>query len=144
MRLRKWGTVVLVAASLSPGHTDPLTQALDYHSHMTSVAERANSITAPSRSVRSATPALLETIKMHESRGDYTAVNPTGCDGAPCGGAYQLHSWYASSWAADAGYPHMSADAATWPPATQDAVALHLYYSTATPGWHWCEFTSYC
>jgi len=145
MRLRKWGTVVLVAASLLPGHSDPLESALSYHSHMTSVAEREASITsATSRSSRSAMPALLELIKLHESHGDYTAVNPTGCDGALCGGAYQLHSWYASAWAEAAGYPGMSANAATWPPATQDAVALYLYYSTDVDGWHWCQFTTYC
>lgn len=146
-KLRKWGTVIVTAATLHHGGGDPLSAAIDYHEHVTSradVAERVISITAPSRSARSATPALLLTIKHHESRGNYQAVNPTGCDGLPCGGAYQLHISYASQWAADAGYPGLSPRAETWPPATQDAVALHLYWSTATPGYHWCRWTDYC
>jgi hypothetical protein len=142
IRLRKWGTVIVTAATLHGGG-DPIQSAVDYLSSHDK-AERLISITAPSRSDRSALPPLLLTIRQHESHGNYTAYNPTGCDGAPCGGAYQLHSWYASEWARRAGYPNMPANAATWPPATQDAVALHLYHSTATPGWHWCEFTTYC
>ena len=147
IRLRKWGTVITAAAMLHGGGGDPLEQALEYHEHMASradMAERLISITAPSRSDRSALPPLLLTIRRHESHGNYTLVNPTGCDGAPCGGAYQLHSWYASEWARRAGYPHMSSDAATWPPATQDAVALHLYNSTNPPGYHWCRWVTYC
>ncbi len=147
MRLRKWGTVITAAAMLHGGGGDPLDQALEYHDYMSSradMAERANSITAPSRSVRSALPPLLLTIRANESGGDYLAVNSMGCDGQLCGGAYQLHSSYASQWAADAGYPSMSSNAATWPPATQDAVALYLFNSTNPSGWHWCQFTSYC
>lgn len=156
IRLRKWGTAITVALAATGGG-DPLTSALEYHEHMASsrdMAERSISITrdtgrgATRSSVaggeRSALPPLLLSIRAHESGGDYTAVSSTGCNGAPCGGAYQLHSWYASEWAARAGYPGMSSNAATWPPATQDAVALHLYYSTSTPGWHWCQFTTYC
>jgi hypothetical protein len=111
---------------------------------MTSMADREHSIHDISRGSRSAMPALLELIKLNESHGNYTAVNPTGCDGALCGGAYQLHSWYASTWAAQAGYPHMSSDASTWPPAIQDAVARYLFFSTDPPGYHWCQWTSYC
>jgi hypothetical protein len=108
-------------------------------------AERESISIEPDRgSSRSAMPELLATIKHHESRGDYTAVNPSGCEGYGCGGAYQLHAAYASTWAARAGYPHMPADASTWPPATQDAVALHLFHSTTPPGSHWCDWADYC
>ena len=112
------------------------------------MAERVISITAPSRSARSATPALLLTIKEHESHGDYRAYSATGCSDEngtfSCGGAYQLSEQYATVWAARAGYPHMSNQAQTWPPATQDAVALHLFNSTNPPGYHWCHWTTYC
>lgn len=148
IRLRKWGTVVTLAATLQGGGGDPVTQALEYHSNMTSVAERAADAVSISRhsdrSERSATPALLELIKQHESNGNYRAVNPTGCEGQPCGGAYQLHSQYASSWAAQAGYPGLSPRAETWPASTQDAVALHLFLSTDPHGAHWCNWTDYC
>ena len=143
------------------GGGDPLTKAHDYVDHVAKVvsradmAERADSIlrsttgrdatrASTAGSVRSALPPLLVTIRAHESGGDYTAVNSTGCDGQPCGGAYQLHSSYASTWAARAGYPGLSSNAATWPASTQDAVALYLYNSTNPAGWHWCQFTSYC
>lgn len=152
MRLRKWGTVI-IAALAAHGGGDPLTQALDFTDHVDRVtkasrsdmAERARQTsTTASRSSRSALPPLLALIREHESSGDYTAVNPTGCDGLPCGGAYQLHSSYATIWADQAGYPGLSSNAATWEPATQDAVALHLFYSTKEAGWHWCQFTAYC
>ena len=142
IRLRKWSTVIVTALAVHGGG-DPLTHAVDYL-NSGDKAERLFSITAPDRSDRSALPPLLLTIRDHESHGSYTAYSPTGCDGAPCGGAYQLHSWYASEWAARAGYPGMSSNAATWPPATHDAVALHLFHSTPTPGSHWCDWTDYC
>ena len=150
-RLRKWGTVIVTALA-AHGGGDPLTHAHDYIDHVSETVqasradkvEREISITAPSRSSRSAMPALLATIRHHESRGDYTAVNPSGCEGYGCGGAYQLHMRYASTWAARAGYPGLSSNAATWPPATQDAVALYLFNSTTPPGYHWCRWTDYC
>jgi len=137
-----------VAAVAAHGGGDPLTHARDYVDHVArtvATAEREISISQPDRgSSRSALPTLLDTIKHHESRGDYTAVNPSGCEGYGCGGAYQLHMRYASTWAARAGYPGLSSNAATWPPATQDAVALYLFNSTTPPGSHWCNWTDYC
>jgi hypothetical protein len=87
-------------------------------------------------------PAGLLLIRHHESRGDYTAYNPTGCEGYGCGGAYQLHAKYAATWAAEAGFDGMSSQAQDWPPATQDAVALYKY--NATDGRLWCDWTDYC
>jgi hypothetical protein len=89
-------------------------------------------------------PPLLQTIRSHESGGNYSAYNAGGCEGYGCGGAYQLHAAYASEWAARAGYPGLSGQAQTWAPATQDAVALHLFYSTNPDGAHWCNWTDYC
>jgi hypothetical protein len=94
-------------------------------------------------------PALLSTILDNETSGrDYTAFNPTGCSDEngtfSCGGAYQLSAQYATVWGQRAGYPHLPANAATWPPATQDAVAIKLYYSTTPDGAHWCDWTDYC
>ena len=89
-------------------------------------------------------PALLQAIRSHESGGNYSAYNASGCEGYGCGGAYQLHAAYASEWAARAGYPGLSGQAQTWAPATQDAVALHLFYSTNPDGAHWCSWVLYC
>lgn len=152
MRLRKWGTVVATAAVLHGGGGDPLTSALDYAEHVASkadIAERVTASSAPSRSTRSAMPALLSVILQHETLDhDYTAFNPTGCSDEngtfSCGGAYQLSAQYASVWAERAGYSGMSSNAATWPPSTQDAVALELFYSTVPDGAHWCVWTDYC
>ena len=114
-------------------------------------AERESISIEPNRGdSRSAMPELLLTIRSEESghgepgKYDYRASNPSGCEGYGCGGAYQLHAAYASTWAARAGYKHMPADAATWPPATQDAVALHLFLSTQPAGSHWCDWADYC
>lgn len=87
-------------------------------------------------------PSLLLTIRANESGGDYTAFNPTGCEGAGCGGAYQLHAGYASEWAAEAGYPGMPSNAALWPPEIQDAVALYKFNQTG--GGLWCDWVDYC
>ena len=87
-------------------------------------------------------PSLLVTIRAHESGGDYTAYNPTGCEGYGCGGAYQLHAQYAAGWAAEAGYPGLSSQAQTWPPGVQDAVALYKF--NATGGALWCDWADYC
>jgi hypothetical protein len=89
-------------------------------------------------------PDLLLFIRSHESGGNYGAYNASGCEGYGCGGAYQLHAAYAAEWAARAGYPGLSGQAQTWPAATQDAVALHLFYSTNPDGAHWCNWTDYC
>lgn len=89
-------------------------------------------------------PPLLELIRSHESGGNYSAYNAGGCEGYGCGGAYQLHARYAPAWAASAGYPGMGPNAAAWPPATQDAVALWLFQSTSPDGTHWCRWTDYC
>lgn len=90
-------------------------------------------------------PAGLLVIRDHESGGDYQAYSATGCSDEhgtwSCGGAYQLSEQYASGWAAAAGYPGMSSQAQTWPPAVQDAVALDLY--AKDPG-TWCRYTDYC
>jgi hypothetical protein len=153
IRLRKWGTAILLASTLTPGGSDPLDSALDWQQHLASYADRAertDSIqTGTSRSSRSALPGLLVTILDHETSGrDYEAYNPTGCSDEngtfSCGGAYQLSAQYATVWGQRAGYPHLPANAATWPPATQDAVAIKLYYSTTPDGAHWCDWTDYC
>lgn len=89
-------------------------------------------------------PALLLTIRANESGGNYSAYNASGCEGYGCGGAFQLHARYASSWASSAGYLGLSGQAQTWDPATQDAVALWLFYSTNPDGSHWCDWTDYC
>jgi hypothetical protein len=89
-------------------------------------------------------PELLLFIRSHESGGNYSAYNGSGCEGYGCGGAYQLHARYASSWASSAGYPGLSSNAANWSPSTQDAVAKWLFYSTNPDGAHWCNWTDYC
>jgi hypothetical protein len=38
----------------------------------------------------------------------------------------------------------MGPNAAAWPPAVQDAVALALFRSTNPDGTHWCAWTDYC
>lgn len=89
-------------------------------------------------------PPLLLLIRSHESGGNYSAYNGSGCEGYGCGGAFQLHAKYASVWAERAGFSGLSSNAANWPPATQDAVALNLFYSTNPDGAHWCNWTAYC
>lgn len=89
-------------------------------------------------------PSLLVSIRAHESGGNYSAYNAGGCEGYGCGGAYQLHARYASTWAARAGFSGLSSNAANWPAATQDKVALDLFYSTNPDGAHWCNWASYC
>lgn len=90
-------------------------------------------------------PPLLALIRFNESRGNYSAYNPTGCGGYGCYGAYQLHGAYMDDWArrygaaAYAGIP-----ANQWPPSVQDKVALGLYYSTNPNGQFWCDWTNYC
>jgi hypothetical protein len=110
--------------------------------------EESTSVVASGGDTRNTTtnglPPLLQTIRSHESGGNYSAYNASGCEGYGCGGAYQLHAAYASEWAARAGYPGLSGQAQTWPAATQDAVALHLFYSTNPDGAHWCNWTTYC
>ena len=87
-------------------------------------------------------PGLLITIRAHESGGNYSAYNGGGCEGYGCGGAYQLHARYASAWAAEAGFSGMPSNAAQWPPATQDAVALYKF--NQTNGGLWCDWVDYC
>jgi hypothetical protein len=103
-------------------------------------------------------PPLLAYIRSCESGGwsadgtcgadltkyNYSAYNPSGCEGYGCGGAYQMHARYASVWAARAGYPGLGSNAATWSPKIQDAVALELFYSTNPNGAHWCLWAAYC
>jgi hypothetical protein len=134
--------------------TDPLEAALEYHDTMGTVAEKSNTPPAPDQErVEDATavargnrslPPLLALIRSHESGGNYQAYNPGGCEGYGCGGAYQLHARYASTWAQRAGFTGLPSNAATWPAATQDAVALDLFYSTTPAGSHWCRWTTYC
>jgi hypothetical protein len=89
-------------------------------------------------------PSLLLTIRSNESGGNYQAYNSTGCEGYGCGGAYQMHVQYAAGWAAEAGYPGMSSNAAEWSPEIQDAVALYKFYATNPEGALWCSWASYC
>ena len=91
-----------------------------------------------------ALPPLLLTIRAHESGGNYQAYNPTAAKATDAAAPTRLHARYAPVWAARAGYPGMAPNAATWPPATQDKVALNLYYSTNPDGAHWCSYTGYC
>jgi len=143
---------VTVALAAGP---DPLETALAYRTHLATVvaeqeelaAQRAADAARTTRSTERVAPAgtlpaLLLTIRDHESSGDYSAYNADGCEGYGCGGAYQLHAGYASTWAAEAGYPGMPGNAALWPPATQDAVALYKF--NATGGALWCDWTDYC
>lgn len=151
---------------------DPIESALQYHQQMTDVVDRQAEIAAEeareaeiaaeealeertaaaedvSRSTRTPLPTgnlppLLVSIRANESGGNYAAYNPTGCEGYGCGGAYQLHALYASTWAERAGYPGLGGNAAVWPPSTQDAVALDLFYSTNPDGAHWCDWVDYC
>jgi hypothetical protein len=91
----------------------------------------------------SALPALLLTIRAHESGGNYSAYNGAGCEGYGCYGAYQLHGRYMGGWATEAGHPEVAGTPATqWSPAVQDAVALHKF--NATGGRLWCDWVTYC
>lgn len=154
-------TLVIAGATGGAGHSDPLQAALDYtttmsktvqHEQQESQAERAEASAARApvasrsddRTPTAGLPPLLSLIRDHESSGDYSAFNPTGCDGYGCGGAYQLHALYASEWARRAGYPGQPANAAQWPPSVQDATALDLFLSTNPDGYHWCHWTDYC
>lgn len=116
--------------------TDPQTTAAPQPPSVAPAGKRDGSVAA--------LPPLLALIRAHESGGHYTARNATGCEGYGCGGAYQLHARYAAEWAARAGYPGMGPDAATWPRAIQDAVAVDLYYSTTPDGAAWCRWAAYC
>ena len=143
---------LVVAAAI---YTHPLDAALDYVDTMGTVVEKANTpppepdperVADETVTARSSArlPALLLTIRAHESGGNYAAYNGAGCEGYGCGGAYQMHARYASTWAQRAGFAGLPSNAATWPAATQDAVALDLFYSTNPAGSHWCDWTEYC
>lgn len=91
-------------------------------------------------------PYILTVISDHESHGIYTAYNPTGCSDEygvwSCGGRWQLSEQYASTWAANAGFPGQSSHAETWDPSVQDAVALDLYNKNGS--YMWCHYAWYC
>lgn len=95
-------------------------------------------------------PPIMQIIDDHESTSNgpdqYYAYNPTGCSDQngtwSCGGRWQLSQQYASTWAANAGFPGMSPNAETWPPGIQDAVAMDLFEKTG--GSLWCNYTDYC
>lgn len=88
-------------------------------------------------------PDLLLFIRSQESGGNYTEVNPGGCEGYGCYGAYQLHGRYMGDWATRYGHPEVAGIPATqWPRATQDEVALGLFNDTS--GGAWCDWTDYC
>jgi hypothetical protein len=151
-----------LATVLLSQRNDPIDAALDYHRHMAGVVteqeqiaaeqaldERVTAAESVARSTRTpvsteSLPPLLLLIRSNESGGNYSAYNPTGCEGYGCGGAYQMHGLYAPTWAEQAGYPGLGSNAATWAPSTQDAVALYLFYSTNPDGAHWCNWTDYC
>jgi hypothetical protein len=149
---------MLLDIFLLPVMSDPIQEALIYHQTMGRIVneqaeqaqnERLEAAGDVSRSTRTPLgagdlPPLLALIRSNESGGDYTAYNPTGCEGYGCGGAYQMHARYASTWADRAGYPGLGGAAQTWAPATQDAVALYLFYSTNPDGAHWCNWATYC
>jgi Transglycosylase-like domain len=59
-------------------------------------------------------------VLQRESRGDYGAVNPTGCSGRTCGGAWQFDP---RTWDSYGGY----ARAEDAPPDVQDAKAVELW-----------------
>lgn len=81
--------------------------------------------------------ATMRCIRAHESGGRYTAVSPTGYQGA-----YQLSPTYSGAWAKRYGYGAYAGQAAhTWPPAVQDAVALGLGRDSHWKAWS--DFTSY-
>jgi hypothetical protein len=153
---------LLTWATIQSPTSDPIDAALDYHRHMEEVVteqaqiaaqealeERTEAADSASRSIRTPVstgnlPPLLALIRSNESGGNYSAYNPSGCEGYGCGGAYQMHALYAPTWAEQAGYPGLGGNAATWSPSTQDAVALYLFYSTNPDGAHWCNWTDYC
>lgn len=152
-RLRKAFVAASVASAVATGHADPLTAALDWVDHMHTVVQEQQSEPEPQVEARAPSPSRsserglippLILIRTYESHGDYSAYNPTGCEGYGCGGAFQLHARYASEWARRAGYPGMPANARLWPPSIQDAVATDLYYSTNPDGYHWCHWVDYC
>lgn len=68
-------------------------------------------------------------VKQRESGGDYRAVNPTGCGGYSCGGAWQFDP---RTWNGYGGY-EFAQDA---PPEVQDAKARELYANGAGAS-HW-------
>lgn len=68
-------------------------------------------------------------VKQRESGGDYGAVNPAGCGGYSCGGAWQFDP---RTWNDYGGY-HYAQDA---PPEVQDARARELYAGGAGAS-HW-------
>lgn len=68
-------------------------------------------------------------VKQRESGGDYGAVNPTGCGGYTCGGAWQFDP---RTWAGYGGYQYAQ-DA---PPDVQDAKARELWANGAGAS-HW-------
>lgn len=157
LRLRKWGSVILCAASLAS--VDPLDAALDYSEQLskTAIVAEENSLQPPALDSSAALPSLLQRIRSCESwhwrnnscgynlsKYNYRASNPSGCEGYGCGGAYQLHARYATVWAEQAGYSGMPSNAALWPPHIQDAVAIKLFHSTTPAGYHWCHWASYC
>lgn len=68
-------------------------------------------------------------VKQKESDGNYSAVNPTGCGGHSCGGAWQFDP---RTWNGYGGYQHAQ-DA---PPDVQDARARELWANGAGCS-HW-------
>lgn len=68
-------------------------------------------------------------VKQRESGGDYRAVNPGGCSGRSCGGAWQFDP---NTWNGYGGY-QFAQDA---PPEVQDAKARELWNGGAGCG-HW-------
>lgn len=90
-------------------------------------------------------PQLLLFIRSHESGGNYSAYNGSGCEGYGCYGAYQLHGAYMDDWARRYGAGEYAGTPANqWPASVQDKVALGLFYSTSPDGAHWCNWTDYC
>lgn len=84
---------------------------------------------APVAAVRQQWPSSLEpcggdlppcSVKMRESGGNYSAINPTGCGGKGCYGAWQ----FSGEWAGKLGLP---ADLASATPEQQDNAARLLW-----------------
>ena len=111
----------------------------------TRAATRESSGGATSQSGSSNLPELLLIIRSHESGGNYSAYNGSGCEGYGCYGAYQMHGAYMDDWARRYGAgDYAGTPANQWPASVQDKVALGLFYSTNPDGAHWCDWTDYC
>jgi hypothetical protein len=133
------------AAVKWPGELEDFIQEQRERAARAEAAAREEERSEPPPSSSGSLPDLLLFIRSNESGGDYTAYNPSGCEGYGCGGAYQMHALYADDWARRYGEGAWAdTPVQQWPLAVQDRVALGLFRSTSPDGAHWCDWTDYC